>query len=181
MKKIFVLFFILSYSLFSYTLPEGAEEIKDDNYLHIEMYEPEFYTISIVKVREDTLPRFMFVIKTPPTSIFTLNELIIIAESNLEQKDYIYGSGYLENVDYKDAGSDKINLYLVADYKVEGAINLFNFLKNHTLNNEKITITFISHSFEEYEEPIPNQELAQDGSKFAKDLLTMLTFYKELL
>ena len=66
MKNIIILFFILSYSIFGYSLPEGAKEIKDNYALHIELSRKGSHRIEILQIQKHKVPVFYVTIKTAP-------------------------------------------------------------------------------------------------------------------
>ena len=174
MKKIFILFFILSYSLFSYTLPEGAKEIKDDNNLHI-YFTNDFYTFEIIQTNQYEQQAFFMTIISPFTDNYSMNDICIESGHYIKEFDtytsYFFISN-LERIGVVQTNNNLVRYKFKSTYTNYFKINqLYNQSKESTTNNN-IRLSF-AVSYENKTDTI----IAIDGLQFLKDLYKMLSLF----
>lgn len=171
MKNIIILFFILSYSIFGYSLPEGAKEIKDNYALHIELSRKGSHRIEILQIQKHKVPVFYVTIKTAPIPDENLDAFILMIG------DYLYGyPAEILNIPNEDGLFDNF----VLTYEPSGAIDFYTFMKYKVQNFNKATIGF-SYESQKYNSRGPDLKISQDGTKLINDMLKMLEVYKDIL
>lgn len=176
MKNLFV-FLVLSCSLFAYTLPEGAKEIKDDNNLHI-YFTNDFYTFEIIQTNQYEQQAFFMTIISPFTDNYSMNDICI--ESGYYKEFDRYTSFYyisnLERIGVVQTNNNLVRYKFKSTYT-----NYFKINQLYNQSKESITNNDIRLSFDVSYENKTDTIIAIDGLQFVKDLYKMLSLiYKDI-
>ena len=172
MKNIFI-FLVLSCSLFAYTLPEGAKEIDDPNFMNIQMLK-DTYRINIIQGKKDYIPYLRIIVLSNP-----INEYL--DTFNLIIGDYMWS--YSSDVKILNAPNNQgIYDHFIIKMPISTLFDLYGTLKYvmEYPNDNKSVITF-TYSEQEYEGRIPNPDMSQDAEQLIKDLYSMILLYKEII
>ena len=195
MKKIILLFSIFLFSVicYGYKIPEGINNIKDNNKIHYELNRDtyKFVILQEKKTLEVPAPHFFIIIRTqtPVTEedltkgcFLDLREnnniygsfsfgMIISLNEKINNMMYFSGMPDVSEAELEDLSTKKVNAVLIRAENFSGMHSFYEDLEYRDQSSIQI---------KETEGHFINGEIEKNASQFIDDLLMMTKFYFEV-
>ena len=195
MKKIIFLFSIFYFSIicYGYKIPEGVNNIKDNNKIHYELNRDtyKFVILQEKKTLEVPAPHFFIIIRTqtPVTEedltkgcFLDIREnnniygslsfgMIISLNEKINNMMYFSGMPDVSEAELEDLSTKKVNAVLIRAENFSGMHSFYEDLEYRDQSSIQI---------KETEKHFINGEIEKNASRFIDDLLMMTKFYFEV-
>ena len=195
MKKIIFLFSIFYFSIicYGYKIPEGVNNIKDNNKIHYELNRDtyKFVILQEKKTLEVPAPHFFIIIRTqtPVTEedltkgcFLDIREnnniygslsfgMIISLNEKINNMMYFSGMPDVSEAELEDLSTKKVNAILIRAENFSGMHSFYEDLEYRDQSSIQI---------KETEKHFINGEIEKNASRFIDDLLMMTKFYFEV-